>query len=95
LLSLVGKERFGEKVICANDDIGCGNFSFIYLFLKIVELDSCQHQMATDALRSQVASKWQESFNRLNRNVPGISGLLNFSEVDGVLFMNALLFKQS
>ena len=37
--------------------------------------------MATDALRSQVASKWQESFNRLNRNVPGISGLLNFSEV--------------
>ena len=39
--------------------------------------------MATDALRSQVASKWQESFNRLNRNVPGISGLLNFSEVDG------------
>ena len=37
--------------------------------------------MATDALRSQVASKWQESFNRLNQNTPGISGLMKFSEV--------------
>ncbi|KAF9523397.1 hypothetical protein CPB83DRAFT_910659 [Crepidotus variabilis] len=36
--------------------------------------------MATDALRSQVATKWQESFSRLNRDSPGISGLLNFSE---------------
>ena len=37
--------------------------------------------MATDAVRSQVAAKWQESFNKLNGNAPGISGLLSFSEV--------------
>jgi len=37
--------------------------------------------MATDAVRSQVAAKWQESFNRLNGSAPGISGLLTFSEV--------------
>ena len=37
--------------------------------------------MATDAVRSQVAAKWQESFNRLNGSAPGISGLLSFSEV--------------
>ncbi|KAF9054879.1 hypothetical protein BJ165DRAFT_741999 [Panaeolus papilionaceus] len=36
--------------------------------------------MATDALRQQVAAKWQESFKRLNNNAPGISGLLNYSE---------------
>ncbi|KAH9480869.1 Anaphase-promoting complex subunit 2 [Psilocybe cubensis] len=36
--------------------------------------------MATDALRSQVAAKWQESFHRLNSDAPGISGLMNFSE---------------
>jgi hypothetical protein len=38
-------------------------------------------QMATDAIHSQVAAKWQESFNRLNGSAPGISGLLSFSEV--------------
>ena len=37
--------------------------------------------MTTDAVRSQVAAKWQESFNRLNGSAPGISGLLSFSEV--------------
>ncbi|KAF5376816.1 hypothetical protein D9757_008906 [Collybiopsis confluens] len=36
--------------------------------------------MATDALRAQVASKWQESFTRLNQNEPGLVGLLNFSQ---------------
>ncbi|KAE9403240.1 hypothetical protein BT96DRAFT_964565 [Gymnopus androsaceus JB14] len=36
--------------------------------------------MATDALRAQVAAKWQESFTRLNQNEPGIVGLLNFSQ---------------
>ncbi|EIW81206.1 ubiquitin-protein ligase [Coniophora puteana RWD-64-598 SS2] len=36
--------------------------------------------MATDALRAQVAAKWQESFNRLNRSEPGITGLMSFSE---------------
>ncbi|KAJ3771281.1 hypothetical protein FB446DRAFT_741057 [Lentinula raphanica] len=36
--------------------------------------------MATDALRAQVAAKWQESFARLNQNEPGIVGLLNFSQ---------------
>ncbi|KAF8157822.1 hypothetical protein B0H34DRAFT_656905 [Crassisporium funariophilum] len=36
--------------------------------------------MVTEALRSQVAAKWQESFNRLNGNAPGISGLMSFSE---------------
>ncbi len=38
--------------------------------------------MVTDAVRSQVASKWQDSFNRLNRNAPGISGLMEYSEVN-------------
>ena len=37
--------------------------------------------MATNALRSQVAAKWQESFHRLNGEAPGISGLMKFSEV--------------
>ncbi|KAJ8593951.1 hypothetical protein M405DRAFT_809991 [Rhizopogon salebrosus TDB-379] len=36
--------------------------------------------MASNAVRAQVAAKWQESFNRLNRGEPGISGLLAFSE---------------
>ncbi|KAG1742334.1 uncharacterized protein EDB91DRAFT_1128723 [Suillus paluster] len=36
--------------------------------------------MASAAVRAQVAAKWQESFNRLNRSEPGISGLLAFSE---------------
>ncbi|KAF9066458.1 hypothetical protein BDP27DRAFT_1449691 [Rhodocollybia butyracea] len=36
--------------------------------------------MATDALRAQVAAKWQESFSRLNQNEAGIVGLLNFSQ---------------
>lgn len=36
--------------------------------------------MASDALRSQVAAKWQESFSRLNRNKAGIAGLVSFSE---------------
>ena len=37
--------------------------------------------MATDALRAQVATKWQESFNRLNKSEDGISGLMAFSQV--------------
>jgi len=36
--------------------------------------------MATNALRNQVAAKWQEAFTRLNRGEPGISGLLTFSQ---------------
>ncbi|KAF8349626.1 hypothetical protein F5887DRAFT_1059783 [Amanita rubescens] len=36
--------------------------------------------MATDALRSQVAAKWQYAFSRLNRGEPGISGLMAFSQ---------------
>ncbi|KAF4617681.1 hypothetical protein D9613_006296 [Agrocybe pediades] len=36
--------------------------------------------MATDALKSQVAAKWQESFHRLNADAPGIVGLMQFSE---------------
>ncbi|KAJ6585555.1 hypothetical protein B0H19DRAFT_424203 [Mycena capillaripes] len=36
--------------------------------------------MATAALRSQVASKWHDAFNRLNRAEPGITGLLSFSQ---------------
>jgi anaphase-promoting complex subunit 2 len=35
--------------------------------------------MASDALRHQVAAKWQESFSRLNRNEQGISGLVAYS----------------
>ena len=37
--------------------------------------------MATDALRSQVAAKWQDAFTRLNRGEPGITGLMTFSQV--------------
>ncbi|ESK86927.1 anaphase-promoting complex subunit 2 [Moniliophthora roreri MCA 2997] len=36
--------------------------------------------MSTDALRSQVAAKWQSAFIRINRDQPGISGLLSFSK---------------
>ena len=37
--------------------------------------------MATDAVRAQVAAKWQYAFSRLNRGEPGISGLMSFSQV--------------
>lgn len=37
--------------------------------------------MASNAVRAQVAAKWQESFARLNRTEPGILGLMAFSEV--------------
>jgi hypothetical protein len=37
--------------------------------------------MASKALSNQVAAKWQDSFNRLNRGAPGISGLMEFSTV--------------
>ncbi|KAG6827929.1 hypothetical protein H0H92_009907 [Tricholoma furcatifolium] len=36
--------------------------------------------MATDALRAQVAAKWQESFAKLNHEQPGISGLMTYSK---------------
>jgi hypothetical protein len=36
--------------------------------------------MASDALRSQVAARWQESFARLNRHEPGIAGLVRLSQ---------------
>ncbi|KAH9841592.1 uncharacterized protein C8Q71DRAFT_737818 [Rhodofomes roseus] len=36
--------------------------------------------MATDALKRQIAGKWQNSFARLNRDQEGIVGLLVFSE---------------
>ncbi|KAF8555265.1 hypothetical protein OG21DRAFT_1411185 [Imleria badia] len=35
--------------------------------------------MASNAVRAQVAAKWQESFARINRTEPGISGLMSFS----------------
>ncbi|KAI9573680.1 hypothetical protein HD554DRAFT_2167242 [Boletus coccyginus] len=35
--------------------------------------------MASNAVRAQVAAKWQESFARINRADPGISGLMSFS----------------
>ncbi|KAI9465102.1 ubiquitin-protein ligase [Lactarius psammicola] len=35
---------------------------------------------ASEALRNQVAAKWQDSFNRLNRGGVGISGLMEFSK---------------
>jgi hypothetical protein len=37
--------------------------------------------MASKALTDQVAAKWQDSFNRLNRGASGISGLMGFSRV--------------
>ncbi|PFH45921.1 hypothetical protein AMATHDRAFT_70905 [Amanita thiersii Skay4041] len=36
--------------------------------------------MATEAVRSQVTAKWQYAFSRLNRDQPGITGLLTFSQ---------------
>ena len=36
--------------------------------------------MANDALRSQVAAKWQDAFNKLNHGQPGIAGLMEFSQ---------------
>ena len=51
--------------------------------------------MATDAVRSQVAAKWQESFNRLNGSAPGISGLLSFSEVCVYVFLLEKHLKRS
>ncbi|PPQ77098.1 hypothetical protein CVT26_004515 [Gymnopilus dilepis] len=36
--------------------------------------------MATDAIKSQVAAKWQEAFERLNGDAPGVSGLIEYSE---------------
>lgn len=36
--------------------------------------------MVSNAVRAQVAAKWQESFTRLNRSEPGISGLMAFSD---------------
>ncbi|KAF8843343.1 hypothetical protein BDN67DRAFT_988510 [Paxillus ammoniavirescens] len=36
--------------------------------------------MASNAVRAQVAAKWQDSFTRLNRAEPGITGLMSFSE---------------
>ena len=50
------------------------------LFTVILQIPA-RGLMATDALKSQVAAKWQESFHRLNTNTPGISGLMQFSEV--------------
>lgn len=38
-------------------------------------------QMTTNPVRTQVAAKWQESFVRVNRNHPGIVGLLGTSQV--------------
>ena len=46
--------------------------------------------MASEQLWSQVAEKWQTSFNRLNRNEPGITGLLSFSEVRCVTSIRVL-----
>ena len=37
--------------------------------------------MTTNAVRAQVAAKWQESFVRINRGEPGITGLLSLSDV--------------
>lgn len=37
--------------------------------------------MASNAVRAQVAAKWQESFARINRAEPGILGLMSFSHV--------------
>ncbi|KIO06137.1 hypothetical protein M404DRAFT_946866 [Pisolithus tinctorius Marx 270] len=36
--------------------------------------------MVSNAVRAQVAAKWQDSFARLNRSEPGISGLMAFSD---------------
>ncbi|KIK83953.1 hypothetical protein PAXRUDRAFT_832015 [Paxillus rubicundulus Ve08.2h10] len=36
--------------------------------------------MTSNAVRAQVAAKWQDAFTRLNRAEPGITGLMSFSE---------------
>ena len=48
--------------------------TYLPTIFRLVEIT-----MATDAVRSQVAAKWQESFNRLNGSAPGISGLLSLA----------------
>ena len=48
--------------------------------------------MASKALSDQVAAKWQDSFNRLNRGAPGISGLMGFSRVRDLYLPLSLLF---
>ena len=50
--------------------------------------------MASKALSDQVAAKWQDSFNRLNRGAPGISGLMGFSRVRDLYLPLSLLFNQ-
>lgn len=48
---------------------------------SIQQFQVYESKMATEAVRAHIAAKWQSSFTRLNRNQPGISGLLMFSEV--------------
>ncbi|KAH9169016.1 ubiquitin-protein ligase [Lactarius sanguifluus] len=49
---------------------------FLALFVLCVEIIMA----ASEALHNQVAAKWQDSFNRLNRTGVGISGLVEFSK---------------
>jgi hypothetical protein len=44
-----------------------------------------------DLVRDQVNAKWQEVFSRLNRDQPGISGLLSVSEVGRPCALPAIL----
>lgn len=37
--------------------------------------------MGSESVRAQVSAKWQDAFSRLNREAPGIAGLMSFSEV--------------
>lgn len=55
------------------------SFELGHVILGLVASSSTT-TMVTDALRNQVAAKWQEAFNRLNRGEPGISGLMTFSQ---------------
>lgn len=36
--------------------------------------------MGSESVRAQVSAKWQDAFARLNREAPGIAGLMSFSE---------------
>jgi hypothetical protein len=46
--------------------------------------------MATQAVRAQVAAKWQDTFSRMNRGQPGITGLLSMSQARAPLTIDSV-----
>ena len=48
--------------------------------------------MTSESGRSQILTKWQEAFTRLNGNQPGITGLLGFTKVCSRFFHFLVIF---